>query len=197
MRSQFISGTGIALATMLLLPQKASAQTVRKAGLDTPAAAPATAATQILPISYSLSPAAMAASSGELQLTQGQPQQSKSEEAQQKRELANRKAWAKWHGMQRDAMRWELGYLALSAVDAAQTISCLQDHTCHEANPVYGRHPSPARVILTKLAGGALHFWLVHGMIKKNPWEARLTAQLSAGIQGFIVGINLTGAMKD
>jgi len=62
--------------------------------------------------------------------------------------------------------------------DAAQTISCLQAHTCHEANPIYGRHPSSARVILTKVIGGAFHFWLVDKMNKTNPREARLTAQL-------------------
>ena len=94
-------------------------------------------------------------------------------------------------------MRWEFVYLGLSAVDAAQTIDCVHSHQCHEVNPIYGRHPSAARVILTKLAGGAFHFWLVDKMNKTNPWEARLTAQLSAGIQGFIVGINFTGALKD
>lgn len=211
MRSQLISITGIALATTILLPQQAFAQTNQASASAAVGAAeaPAETVTQILPISYSLTPATVAVSSAAQDATQQtegiqqqqQPQQpdgvQQSHQAQQQRELANRKAWAKWHGMQRDAMRWELGYLALSAVDAAQTISCVQDHTCHEANPIYGRHPSPARVILTKLAGGVLHFWLVHGMIKKNPWEARLTAQLSAGIQGFIVAINFTGALKD
>jgi len=36
------------------------------------------------------------------------------------------------------------------------------------ANPIYGRHPSAARAILTKLVGGAFHFWLVDKMNKKS-----------------------------
>src|SRR4051812_11101710 len=41
-----------------------------------------------------------------------------------------------------DAMKWEVGYQVLSAVDAAQTIYCLRhDPDCEEANPLFGKHP--------------------------------------------------------
>jgi hypothetical protein len=195
MRNQSISVAGIALATTFLLPQAAAAQTnIQSLAADTYApGAHATSGVGILPISYSLTPAVAVSAVAEQSVSQ--QQQASSQE--QQRLAANRAAWAKFHGMQHDAIRWELGYLALSAVDAAQLMNCLHAHTCHEANPIYGRHPSTARIILTKAIGGAFHFWLVNGMNKRNPREARLTAQLSAGIQGFIVAINFTGALKD
>lgn len=203
MRSQFISAAGIALATPFLLPQQALAQTNGKSPPASVAAAvaPAETVTQILPISYSLSPATLAgsseASSAAQQPTSQAPQAQQPQQATGDRHASNLKTWAQWRAVRRDAMRWELGYFALSAVDAGQTISCLHAHTCHEVNPIFGKHPSPARIILTKLAGGAIHYWLFKGMNKKNPWEARLAAQLSVGLQGFIVGINFAGAMND
>jgi hypothetical protein len=205
MRSQFISAAAIALATTFLLPQQAFAQTNEKPASATVAAAiaPAESVTQILPISFSLNPATLASSSAAVSTAQEPtPQAQQTPQPQQKqatgdRHASNLKTWAQWRATRRDAMRWELGYFALSAVDAGQTISCLHAHTCHEVNPIYGRHPSTARIILTKLAGGAVHYWLFKGMNKKNPWEARLAAQLSVGLQGFIVGINFAGALND
>jgi hypothetical protein len=204
MRFHSISAAGITLATTFLLPQQAFAQTNEKPASATVAAvvAPAEPVTQILPISYSLSPATLAASSevssaAQQATPQAQQVQQPQQQVEGERHPSNLKTWAQWRATRRDAMRWEMGYFALSAVDAAQTIDCLHAHTCHEVNPIYGRHPSTARIILTKLAGGAVHYWLFKGMNKKNPWEARLAAQLSVGLQGFIVGINLTGALND
>lgn len=196
MRFQSISAAAIALATAFLLPRAAAAQTNQQAVAAAIHGPPGNlgSATGVLPISYSLAPAAVAVSPV---AEQAVSQQQRDSWQEQQRRAANQAAWAKFRGMQHDAIRWELGYLALSAVDAAQLIDCLHAHTCHEANPIYGRHPSTARIILTKAIGGAFHFWLVNGMNKHNPREARLTAQLSAGIQGFIVAINFTGALKD
>jgi hypothetical protein len=56
------------------------------------------------------------------------------------------------------ALKWELGYLALSAVDAGQTIHCLDRGICEEGNPIFGRHPSAKTLIIAKVGLGALHF---------------------------------------
>ena len=48
------------------------------------------------------------------------------------------------------ALKWELGYLALSALDT-------QRNVCEEANPLFGKRPSAKTLIITKLGGGLAH----------------------------------------
>lgn len=88
------------------------------------------------------------------------------------------------------AHRWELAYLALSAIDAGQTISCLEKGTCQEANPLFGKRPSTAKVIAFKLGGGLLHYALFKRAAKVNPKMALRAAQVSATLQAGVVGLN-------
>lgn len=94
------------------------------------------------------------------------------------------------------AEKWEIGYLALSAIDAAETISCLNRNVCTEDNPIWGRHPSTAKIVLTKLGLGAAHFAIFKVAERKSPRTALLGAQLSAILQAGIVGLNFRTAFK-
>ena len=91
---------------------------------------------------------------------------------------------------QSSAMKWETTFLALSAVDAAQTIRCLKRDLCQEANPLFGKHPSAATIVGSKLAGGLLHYALINDLNKRDPKLALRTAQISAGLQGGVVAMN-------
>jgi hypothetical protein len=94
-----------------------------------------------------------------------------------------------WQG-QSAAMKWETTFLALSAVDAAQTIHCLKRDLCEEANPIFGKHPSPGTIVASKLAGGLLHYALIKELNKRDPRMALRTAQISAALQGGVVAMN-------
>ena len=89
------------------------------------------------------------------------------------------------------AVRYEIAYLTLSAIDAAQTISCLHRGVCREANPLFGSHPKPAKLIAGKIALGALHFAAFSRLNDRNPKAALRMAQISAGIQGGVVALNM------
>jgi len=88
------------------------------------------------------------------------------------------------------AMKWETTYLALSAIDAAQTIRCLKRSLCEEANPIFGKHPHAGTLIASKLGGGLLHYVLINELNKRDPRMALRTAQISAGLQGGVVAMN-------
>src|SRR6185503_4993554 len=60
-----------------------------------------------------------------------------------------------------DAMRTEAAYEAFNVLDVAETVDCLGRDTCEEGNPLFGRHPSPAKLIVAKALVGALHFVIV------------------------------------
>ena len=87
--------------------------------------------------------------------------------------------------------RLEIMFQSLSAIDAAQTIHCLNQNTCYEKNPLYGRNPSPELLIGAKLTTGAAHFFITKWMFKEDPQAARLFQHLSIGIQGAVVGANM------
>ena len=91
---------------------------------------------------------------------------------------------------QSPAMKWETTFLALSAVDTAQTIRCLKRDLCEEANPLFGKHPSAGTIIASKLGGGLLHYALINELNKRDPKMALRTAQISAGLQGGVVAMN-------
>lgn len=88
------------------------------------------------------------------------------------------------------AMKWELAYLALSAVDAAQTIECLDRGACHEANPLFGKHPKAGTLIAAKAGLGLVHFLAFRHINRRNPKAALRLAQISAGVQGGVVLLN-------
>lgn len=88
------------------------------------------------------------------------------------------------------AIQSEAGFLALSAVDAMQTINCLNRNECVEINPLLGRHPSAAKIILVKAGMGALHFVAFKKEFDRNPTSALRLAQISCAIQGSVVRMN-------
>lgn len=98
-------------------------------------------------------------------------------------------AWGK-EATQSAALKWELSYLALSAIDTAQTISCLDKGICSEANPLFGKHPSTGKLIAAKVALSAVHFAIFNHVNGHNPKGALRFAQISAGVQGSVVLLN-------
>jgi hypothetical protein len=88
------------------------------------------------------------------------------------------------------ALKWELAFLALSAVDAVQTIECLNRNACEEANPLFGKRPSTKTIILTKVGGGLAHFALFTYLNDRNPKMALRAAQVSVALQGTVVLLN-------
>lgn len=89
------------------------------------------------------------------------------------------------------ARHYEAAYLALSAIDLAETVHCLERHQCEEGNPLFGRHPSTPRLIASKLALGALHFTVFTRLNERNPSAALRMAQISCVAQGGVVALNL------
>lgn len=88
------------------------------------------------------------------------------------------------------ALKWEIGYLALSAIDAAQTIHCLNRGVCEEANPIFGKNPKTSTLIAAKVGGSLLHFTAFSILNKRHPKTALRMAQISAGLQGGVVLLN-------
>jgi hypothetical protein len=93
-------------------------------------------------------------------------------------------------------MKWEAGYLALSAIDTVQTIDCLDRGECKEGNPLFGKHPSAGKLIAAKVLFGAAHFALVNHMNERNPHAALRFVQGSVLMQGGVVGLNARFAFK-
>jgi hypothetical protein len=88
------------------------------------------------------------------------------------------------------AMQWELGYLALSAIDAGQTIECLHRDACEESNPLFGKHPTAGKLLAAKIALGAAHFVLFKRVYDKDSRMALRLAQMSVLTQGGVVALN-------
>lgn len=88
------------------------------------------------------------------------------------------------------AMKWELAYLALSAIDSAQTIYCLRRNQCAEGNPLWGKNPSTSKILLSKAGMGLIHFGIFNYINARNPKLAKRFAQASASIQGGVVMLN-------
>ena len=85
------------------------------------------------------------------------------------------------------AYKWEAAFLALSAVDAAETISCVNRATCTEHNPIWGRHPSTGTIVAAKLGLGLVHFGIFKLVADRDPKTALRVAQVSAVVQGAAV----------
>lgn len=94
------------------------------------------------------------------------------------------------------ALHWEIGYLALSGIDAAETITCLSKHTCHEGNPLLGKHPSAGKLVAIKLGAGLVHFLAFSRANQQNPRAALRIAQISCALQGGVVLLNARLAFK-
>jgi hypothetical protein len=94
------------------------------------------------------------------------------------------------------ARKYEIAYLTLSAIDAAETIHCLDQHKCTEANPLFGKHPSAVKLIAGKVALGAIHYVAFNRLNERNPKAALRYAQISVGLQGGVVMWNLRVMFK-
>lgn len=89
------------------------------------------------------------------------------------------------------AMRTEYVFLGLSAIDAVETIAILGHcKDCVEGNPIIGKHPGVGKIVAFKLVGGAVHFYMVREITKKNPKLGLRIAQVSAFAQGAVIGLN-------
>ena len=89
-----------------------------------------------------------------------------------------------------------MGYLALSAVDAAETISCLHRDICEEGNPLFGKHPSATKLIVAKFGLGLVHFAVFSRLNDRNPKAALRLAQVSCAVQGGVVLLNARFSFK-
>jgi hypothetical protein len=105
-------------------------------------------------------------------------------------------AQSQWEATQSSALKWELGYLALSAIDAAETINCLQRDLCSEGNPIFGKHPSSTKLIAAKVGLGVIHFAIFSRANEHNPKAALRLAQVSCAVQGGVVMLNARVAFK-
>jgi hypothetical protein len=85
----------------------------------------------------------------------------------------------------------ELVFQSLNAIDAVQTIDCLNRQICYELNPLMGKHPSTEKVIGFKVANGIIHYILTKEIYKRNPKSARTFQYISIGIQGSVVAANM------
>ena len=88
------------------------------------------------------------------------------------------------------ALKWEMGYLALGAIDTAQTINCLHRDICVEGNPILGKRPSALKLIGARMGLSLLHFAAFTNVNAKNPKGALRIAQVSCALQGTVVGLN-------
>ena len=188
------AATGITLSLALAAPNAAAAQSAPAA---TPAPAPHSEAaappTQVMPVPFSLEQYYDREKYNELRKRAARvgPEAQTLEEA-----AANAKAWDKWIETQSAAQKWELTYLALSAVDTIQTIECLERTTnpCEEANPLLGKSPSTGKVLLLKGGISLAHYLLFRELNKHDPNIALRAAQFSAIFQGGLVALNLHAA---
>ena len=107
-------------------------------------------------------------------------------------------AQSAWHSADTKsaALKWELGYLALSAIDTAQTIECLNRNACEEGNPLFGKHPSATKLVLAKAGLSLVQFALFSKLNSRDPKMALRAAQISCGLQGGVVMLNARFAFR-
>jgi hypothetical protein len=94
------------------------------------------------------------------------------------------------------AMRWEMAFVGLTAIDLIQTVTWCAHHDPCEANPLVGKHPSATKLILVTGIGTAAHFEFVRRLSRDHPKAALRFAQVSVGIRGTVVGINFRTLLK-
>ena len=109
---------------------------------------------------------------------------------------SNNAAHADWLRIRRQANQWEAAYLTLSAVDVLQTCDALSRGVARESNPLFGKNPKCGKLVAAKAILGGLHFLLFDALRDRSPRAARLGAQLSVGIQGAVVGLNVRYLFK-
>ena len=87
--------------------------------------------------------------------------------------------------------RREIAFQMLNLIDGAQTVYCIHiTEQCHEANPVWGRHPSVEKIVGIKLASGVVHYFTTDYLAKHDPKAAAFFQWASIGLQGGVVAWN-------
>lgn len=96
----------------------------------------------------------------------------------------------RYRAVKRDATRREIVFQVLNVIDTAQTIDCLHRDVCTEGNPLFGKRPSPGKLIAIKGGIGILHWIIFNHVRERDPYAARRMATWSVAIQGGIVAAN-------
>ena len=91
----------------------------------------------------------------------------------------------------RRVARREIVYQVLNAVDAVQTISCLDRGVCHELNPLLGRNPSAGKVLAFKAASGGVYYLVTKLLQAEAPGAVGAWQITSIAIQGGAVAWNM------
>lgn len=89
------------------------------------------------------------------------------------------------------AARWEAAFVAVSAVDLAQTLSCLDAGRCVEMNPLLGKRPKATTLIAGKLLVTGVHFAAFRYANARDPKAALRFAQFGVVTQGAVVALNM------
>ena len=87
--------------------------------------------------------------------------------------------------------RREIMFQVLNAVDAVQTISCLEREACEEMNPLMGKSPSKGSIIAVKAASGGLHYLLTRVFERHVPEAVGAFQLATISIQGGAVAWNM------
>lgn len=85
----------------------------------------------------------------------------------------------------------EAAYQILNVADIVETETCLHQGTCVEANPIFGRHPSDARLIGTKVGMGLVHYLIFRKLYEDNNPHIKVFEYVSIAVQGGVVVANL------
>ena len=81
--------------------------------------------------------------------------------------------------------------LGLNLADVVLTYNCLQRGNCEEANPIYGRHPSLPRIIITKSFFTAAQWAITDVLLEMDPKKAKFLTYASIAINAGVVGWNM------
>ena len=84
----------------------------------------------------------------------------------------------------KNAGHWEMAALALTVVDTAETINCINRGRCEEGNPLIGRHPSVGHLLLIRGLGDLAQYGVFRYLNDRDPIKAR-----SFAIGGAIAGV--------
>jgi hypothetical protein len=84
----------------------------------------------------------------------------------------------------------EVLYQGLNVLDTVETISCVHKPTCQEGNPILGKRPSDAKVIIFKLASSGIHYMTYRHQIKRSLKTALAFEVITNTLQGVVCGLN-------
>ncbi len=91
----------------------------------------------------------------------------------------------------KEIKKMEIIFQSLNAIDAVQTIDCLNREICYEVNPLLGKYPSTEKIIAIKATSGIIHYIITKELYKRNPKSARIFQYVTIGIQGSVVVANM------